>query len=308
MNKRSLAYLALLITSLIWGVAVVVIKYTLNFIDPLSFLFFRFLISTAVLFPFFLIFIKKHPVSKKDFLKLFLLGTLSTTITLYLLFWGMQYTTAIDVSLISVLGPIMIIFAGAYFLKEKVTKREKIGLSIAVLGAFIAILEPLLKRNSAHSQALLGNFLVFLSYIAWAIYIILYKKSSSKYHPVTITFFSFFSGLLTLTPIFLIKNFSISQFLNFSIFPPLAAIPGILYMSLFSSCIAYFTYNLGVSLIEASEATLFDYLKPIFTAPLAFFLLKEEITLPFLIGAMIIAIGVAISEWKLSIHKRNDKL
>ena len=68
-------------------------------------------------------------------------------------------------------------------------------------------------------------------------------------------------------------------------------------MSLFSSCIAYFTYNLGVSLIEASEATLFDYLKPIFTAPLAFFLLKEEITLPFLIGAMIITIGVAISEY-----------
>jgi len=295
MNKRSLAYLALLITSIIWGVAVVVIKHTLNFIEPLDFLFFRFVISVIVLLPFFLVFIRKHPISKKDFLKLFFLGTLSTTVTLYLLFWGMKYTTAIDVSLISVLGPIMIVFAGAHFLKEKVTKREKIGLSIAVLGALIAIIEPLFKRNN-HPQALFGNFLVFLSYIAWAIYIILYKKDSFKYHPLTITFFSFFSGLLTLAPIFLIHNWTIGQFAI--TFPPTAALPGILYMSILSSCVAYFTYNLGVSLIEASEATLFDYLKPIFTAPLAFFWLKEQITLPFLIGAIIITIGVVINEWR----------
>ena len=295
-SKRSLAYLSLLITSIIWGVAVVVIKYTLNFIDPLSFLFFRFVISVIVLLPFFLVFIRKHPISKKDFLKLFLLGTLSTTITLYLLFWGIQYTTAIDVSLISVLGPILIVFAGAHFLKEKVTKREKIGLSIAVFGALIAIIEPLFKRNN-HPQALFGNFLVFLSYIVWATYIILYKKDSFKYHPLTITFFSFFSGLLTLAPIFLIKNFPITHH-SLLIILPSKAIPGILYMSLLSSCVAYFTYNLGVSLIEASEATLFDYLKPIFTAPLAFFWLKEQIALPFLIGAIIITIGVVISEWR----------
>ncbi|MBL7158875.1 EamA family transporter [Candidatus Microgenomates bacterium] len=287
--------------------AVVVIKYTLNFIDPLSFLFFRFLISSAILFPFFLIFIKKHPISKKDFLKLFLLGTLSTTVTLYLLFEGMKYTTAIDVSLISLLGPIMIVFAGSHFLKEKVARREKIGLSIAVFGALIAIMEPLLKRNNGNSQALFGNFLVFLSYVAWTIYIILYKKDSLKYHPITVTFFSFFSGLLTLTPFFLISKFPITHY-SLLITPPLAALPGILYMSIFSSCIAFFTYNLGVSLIEASEATLFDYLKPIFTAPLAFFWLGEKVSLPFLIGAVIITIGVGISESRPVKRKRNDKL
>ena len=294
LSKRKLAYLSLLLTSAIWGIAVVIIKYTLNFIDPLSFLFFRFVISTTVLFPFFLIFIKKHPLSKKDFPKLFLLGTLSSTITLYLLFWGMKYTTAIDVSLISVLGPIMIVFAGARFLHEKVTRREKIGLSVAVCGALIAILEPLLKRSN-HSQALFGNLLVFLSYITWTTYIILYKKDSLKYHPIVITFFNFFSGLLTLTSLFLISKLPITNY-QLLITPPSAAIPGILYMSLLSSCIAYFTYNLGVSLIEASEATLFDYLKPIFTAPLAFFWLGEKVSLPFLIGAVIITIGVGISE------------
>ena len=295
-SKRSLAYLALLITSAIWGVAVVVIKYTLDFIDPLSFLFWRFLISSLVLLPFFIISLKKHPLSKKDLPKLFLLGTLSTTITLYLLFWGMKYTTAIDVSIISVLGPIMIVFAGSHFLHEKITRREKIGLSVAIFGALIAVIEPLLKRNN-HPQALFGNLLVFLSYLAWIIYIILYKKDSFKYHPLVITFFNFFSGLLTLTPLFLIHQLTTNNY-QLTILPSTEALPGILYMSLLSSCIAYFTYNLGFSLIEASEATLFDYLKPIFTAPLAFFWLGEKASLPFLIGAVFITIGVVINEWK----------
>lgn len=294
LSKRKLAYLALLLTSLIWGVAVVVIKYTLNFIEPLDFLFWRFLISTAVLLPFFLSLVKTSSFSKKDFLKLFLLGALSTTITLYLLFWGMKYTTAIDVSLISILGPVLIVFGGAYLLNEKVTRRERLGLSLAICGALIAILEPLLKRNT-HPQALFGNGLVFLSYLTWTAYVILYKKESFKYHPLVVTFFNFFAGLLTLAPIFLIRNLAIGQ-LAITINP--AALPGILYMSLFSSCIAYFTYNLGVASIEASEATLFDYLKPIFTAPLAFFWLKEEITLPYLVGAVIAAIGVVLSEWR----------
>jgi len=288
-SKRSLAYLSLLVTAIIWGVAVAVIKYTLSFIDPLSFLFFRFLLSSVILLPFFLILIRRQPIAKKDFLNLFFLGTLATTIVLGFLFIGMQYTTAIDTSLISVLGPIMIVFGGAYFLKEKVTGREKIGLSIAVLGSLIAIIEPLLKTNS-YPQALFGNSLVFLSYLVWAGYTLFYKKSSPKYHPLIVTFFSFFSGLITLTPIFLIHN---SSFIIHH-----SALPGILYMSIFSSCLAYFTYNLGVSLIEASEASVFEYLKPIFTAPLAFFWLKETITLPFLLGAIIIAIGVAISEWR----------
>lgn len=313
LSKRSLAYLSLLITALIWGVAIPVIKYTLNFIDPLSFLFFRFLISSAVLFPFFLMFMRTHPLSKRDLPKLFFLGILATTIVLSLLFWGMEYTTAIDVCLISVLGPIMIVFGGAYFLKEKVTGKEKFGLSIAVFGALIAVLEPLLKRN-AHHGALFGNMLVFLSYIIWAVYTLLYKKESLKYHPLVVTFFNFFSGLITLTPIFLIQKFPITNYKLFAsqssfgaqITPPAVAIPGILYMSIFSSCIAYFTYNLGVSLIEASEASLFEYLKPIFAAPLAIFWLKEEVTLPFLAGAVITTIGVTISAWKGSEHSGSE--
>jgi drug/metabolite transporter (DMT)-like permease len=69
-------------------------------------------------------------------------------------------------------------------------------------------------------------------------------------------------------------------------------------MSIISSIVAYFTYNLGYSLIEASEAVIFDYLKPILAAPIAVVWLGEQITLPFLLGAGIIAAGVVLTEYR----------
>jgi len=69
-------------------------------------------------------------------------------------------------------------------------------------------------------------------------------------------------------------------------------------MVILSSVVAYFAFELGLKLIEASEATLFAYLQPIFAAPVAVFWLGEKITPPFLLGAGIIAIGVVLTEYR----------
>lgn len=303
MKKRAKAYLALLTTALFWGIALPVIKYTLRFIDPFSFLFYRFIIVVAILFPIFLIFEKKHPLKLSDLPRLFCLGTLSTTVVLSLLFYGMQYTTAIDVSLISILSPIMIVFGGALFLKEKVTKQEKVGLTIAFVGALITLLQPLLEKQLAHPKAILGNILVFSSYLGWATYTLLWKNQSKKYHPLVITFFNFSAGLITSLPIFVLNRLYYIDWQR-SVYMPISpffhvnsqAWFGIIYMATFSSVIAFFTYNYGVSKIEASEATLFTYLQPLFSAPLAVLWLGEKITFPFIIGAIFIVCGVTLTE------------
>jgi len=69
-----------------------------------------------------------------------------------------------------------------------------------------------------------------------------------------------------------------------------------LYMALLGSMVAYFTYIYGLAKIEASEATIFTYLQPLFAVPLAAVWLAEKITLLFLIGALLIGLGVFICE------------
>lgn len=291
-KKRKLAYLLLTLTMAIWGGAIVVIKHTLQFIDPLPFLFYRFWFTTLILFPPFYLYVKKHPLTSKSLPRLFLLGFLGTTVNLWLLFEGMKSTTAINVSLISVLCPIMIVVGGALFLKEKVTPIEKVGLLVAVLGTIITLYQHLSLEEGASQNSLWGIFLVFISYFAWAAYTLLLKKDSRQYHPLVITFFNFFSGLITITPIFLLSQ----SFESLLVQPE--AIPGLVYIVLLSSLVAYFTYNWGVSLIEASEAALFEYTKPIFVAPLAILWLGETITPYFFLGLLLIAVGVLLAEYR----------
>lgn len=305
MNKKRLtAYAFLLLTAILWGLSAPIVKYTLGFITPVGFLFFRFwLVSLLFLIPF-LISLKKKPISISSFIKLFLIGILGGPLTLLLIFIGVEKTSSIDSSLIVAMAPIFIVLAGVFFLKEEVTRREKWGLAIALSGTVVTVVQPLLAGSAFAVSNLSGNLLVFSSNILWAAYSILVKKNSQKVSPLVITAITFFSGAVVLTPLFLFQRISLVSANNPLFAINSKAIWGILYMSFFASIIAYTTYNWGMSLIEASEATLFTYLQPVFAAPLAFLWLKEPLTFSFLIGALLIAIGVFLTEYRV---KRAEK-
>lgn len=307
--SRFKAYIVLLITAIIWGIASPVIKHTLQFIKPFPFLFWRFLITSLVFLPIFVIYKKRKSIklSFRKIIKLSILGFLGTTLSLGLLFAGYQYTTAIDGSLIYSLAPLIVVVGGAIFLREEITKMEKIGTAIAFLGSIIIVIQPVLEGNIFAFKNTYGNLLVMASAISWAIYCLLVRKFEfkEKTDPLILTAIGFFAGLITITPLFFYERLALIDYLKSAYLPvqPLfylnpVALPGILYMSLLSSVVAYFTYNLGYSLIEASEATIFDYLKPVFAAPVAILWLGEKITSAFLLGAGIIALGVFLTEYK----------
>lgn len=285
--ERKKAYLALLSASFIWGIAPPVIKYTLKFITPFGFLFYRFLITTIIALPFFLQRIKKIRPSLKDWLLYFILGFLCAPANLSLLFWGIQKTSSIDASVISIASPIMIVLGGAFFLKEQVTPKEILGIVIAFIGTIITIIQPLLETNKNPFSYIEGNILVFAGTIVWVAFVLLTKKNLHL-DPIIISLFSFMTGLIFFLP------FSFFQPLSL----PLPALPGVFFMSIFSSLIAYTAYTFGLSKIEASEATVFTYLQPIFALPVAILLLQEKPTFPFILGSFLVILGVFICEHK----------
>ncbi|HUW24092.1 MAG TPA: DMT family transporter [Patescibacteria group bacterium] len=287
-EERRKAYLTLLTTAFIWGLAPPIIKYTLRYTSPLTFLFYRFLIVSLILIvPLTIKFIKQRPSLNLCFQYL-ALGFIGTPLTLLLLFFGMQKTAAINASLISIFTPILIILGGVVFLRETVTRQERFGISFIFLGAFLSILEPLFKNGLSLNQGLWGNLLIFGGSVAWASFSLLRRKAGEALDSFVLSASSFLVGLITLLP-FVTFNFSLLA-LNSN------AWPGICYMAILGSVIAYFTYIYGFSKIEASEATLFTYLEPIFAIPIAVAFLHEELSFIFLLGAFFIVIGVLVSQ------------
>jgi len=286
-KSRRLAYLAIIISAFIWGIAPPIIKYTLRFISPISFLFYRFLIASLIVAIPTILRIKKIKPTKKDWLSYLFLGFLCTPLNLLLLFLGINKTSAIDASLISITAPIFIAIGGVVFLKECVTKKELLGLGIAVIGTFFTIFQPLLESRSNFSANIEGNFLVFLGTLVWVCFILLAKKYRHL-DPFILSSFSFMVGLVCLIPFVSLNTKYLILNTN--------ALYGVLFMAFFSSVVAYFAHLYGLSKIEASEAEVFTYLQPIFAVPIASVFLGEKISAPFLLGAALIGIGVFISK------------
>lgn len=294
---RKRAYIELLIVSAIWGFAAPVIKYTLTGFSPFVFLTYRFFISSILAIILFFI-IKPHfPKSPKVWALTVFNGFLLTTVSLGLLFEGTDKTTSIDSNIISTMAPVIIAIAGVFFLKERITKRESFGILIALAGTLIMIIEPVLKAQDGFG-GLEGNLLVFASIIVGAATAVLAKLIlRSNVDALASTSLSFIIGFATTLPIVLFST-PLPALVQTIRTTPLSYHFGVLYMAALSGTLCYYLWHKAEKSIEVSEVSLFAYLYPVFGTPLSVIWLKEKITTTFIIGSIVIAIGVILAEWK----------
>lgn len=293
---RVKAYLSLLTTAVLWGAAVPLIKKSFETTTPLLFLTYRFIIVIILTTVPFLFYQKNQPKIKNP-LKLLFIGFLSFPANLLLLFYGLEKTSAMEAALLAALSPILFNLGGWFFLHENITKKERLGLSIAMLGTLLIVLKPLLSRQGLDYQNhLWGNILVLIGNIIGVVGLIWAKKEKKNYTHFQVSYFSFLSAVISFTLLALLFEPAFTQdFLGILRQP---ALWGILYMATFGSIIAYSAMIYGQSLIEVSEASLFTYLQPLFAMPLAIFWLKESLSPVFLFGSLLILLGVFLSEDK----------
>ena len=295
-TPRIKAYLMLLAVSVIWGVASPVIKYTLTGFAPATFLAYRFGISTIIAIIIAALTGIHIPKNGKVFLLFLLYGFLNSVVALGLLFFGMENTTVLETGLITLAGPLIISTAGVYFLHEHVTKREKLGMGIAMFGTLLTILQPLIS-NGHSALKLSGNILVLGYVLATVVTAVLSKELLKKdVNPMSLTNASFIIGFLFFLPVVLRNpNFN----LNTEVFNvPLSYHFGVWYMAILSGTLAFYLSNRAQKTIEIGEQSLFAYLYPVFSLPLAVIWLGEKVTTTHIVGGAIIIIGVVIAEIK----------
>ncbi len=295
MSSRFKAFTYLFLAALIWGFAAIVIKHTLLGVPPFLFLLYRFGIASGVSIPMLSHSRKTLNIKASNAILIILYALFSTTISLSLLFIGLTKTSVLVLSLVSLASPLLLIAASVIFLKERVTKHEKIGITLAFFGTLLTIIEPLLLSNG-HAGELTGNIFILLSVTTDAISILILKKLMHRnVSPKDLTNISFLVGFITLLPIILLMYDAKALVTTFvSIKPEYMA--GIIYMALFSGTLAYFFRAKGQKTVKVSEASLFGYLQSVFTVIFAIAFLHESFTLAFAVGASIIATGIFIAE------------
>lgn len=313
---------AFLLSNLIWAAAGPVVILTVQFLPPVEFLFYRFLITCIILLPIVVWELHKTHNNLKDMPSLILLGLLGYG-SLIFLFEGLKYTSAIDAAIIGIIAPVIDAFAGNYFYKEKISQRYKLGVTLAILGTLFVVIEPALSHSASDipiDERIYGNVLVLIYSICLALYLVLSKemmgknssrlnlvlakagirKNSHSYSPFMHTALSFFVALGFYTVLFIVKMFGnpgetvtateIIQMDQKVMF-------GLLYMALLSGITAYSLMNWALQRSTVSYSAVFTYLSPVLTLPFAYFMLGELPTVPAVIGSIVIGVGVIIAEY-----------
>jgi drug/metabolite transporter (DMT)-like permease len=298
-ERRIKAYISILAVVVIWGMAGPIIKYTLQGINPLSFLVYRLAISTVLSSIFFLIKIrrgKQFRQLRKHFLLAVSYGLLAIPIGLGLLFLALDKATVLDLALVNAIGPIISLAGGRYFFSDHITKRQKVGITIVIIGVVLNSLYPFITDRS--SSKLSGNILLLVYLLADSASVLIAKRSLRfKIKSANLTNLSFIIGFLVLSSVAVITG-NLQTTIDSIYHLPLKYHLGVWFMALLSGNLAYYLYIRAERTLSVSETVFFNYLQPLVTIPLAIFWLKETLELHYIVGAVVIAVGIFLVEYK----------
>ncbi len=296
---RYLPLIALFTAHLIWGANFVVAKITLQEFPTSTLAFFRFAFASILIAPFFLAQTKKIKINPTDFPKLITVGVLIITLNITFFFEGITRTTALNASTLTLIIPIMSVLLGWWFLKEKVSKINLLGVIFGLFGALVIVGIPDLITGDYSPRVMLGNVLIILASIVWVAGGVLSRQLLEKYPSLIVTSVAFLVGTVTFTPS------ALNDYIQNPLWPntiTLLGILGLVYMIFLSSISAYFLFEWGLSKSSVIIANLFQYIEPLIAAILSVLILQEELTTSFGIGAVLIIIGVFLGTYKKELH------
>lgn len=300
MNKRTISYLYLLAVVIIWGAASSVIKFTLQGIEPIPFLVYRFGISSIVSVAYLSFARPKIPKLTTTLPFAVLYGSVAYVVALSALFIGLNSSTVLDLTLIGTITPLVVAIGGAVFFHDRITRREKLGTTIAFAGSLLALVLPILAHNEAR---LTGNIWLFIFMFADAGAYLIAKEITNRLRMPAEALSNI--GLLSAGIVFALIGsvmYGPTELIRTIVALPFPYHLGVWYMAILSGSLAYYFSIRGQQSIEVSEAGLFLYLQPLVSTPLAILWLGEGVTTTFVLGAILIVLGVSLAEYKHRKH------
>ncbi|MED0936110.1 DMT family transporter [Bacillus mobilis] len=292
MKQTILGAICLSLAASIWGGMYVVSKYVLDFIPPLTLVWLRFIIAFVVLYAISKIAEKKQEkkvtIRKKDWLLLAWIGFIGYFISITCQFIGTKLSDAHTGSLVTSATPAFMVIFAAIILKEKLTARRLLSTIIATIGVIIVI-----GWDIEIGSYFIGTIVLVGAAITWALLSIYVKIASAQFSSLVITTYAIFFSLFFITPFMIweLQSTSIETVNTYVIL-------GVVYLGVVSTAGAFFLWNKGLELMDASIGSLFFFFQPIVGSLLGWLLLNETLNSNFFIGGILIVCSVFITTFE----------
>ena len=260
-----------------WGTIPLTVKliYSIGSASPLEISFFRFLIAFAVILP--VMRMKKEPflVNKWSIL----MGFSGVFWMSYISFYGIQYTSAVNATILFNSNPLFVAVLSLLLKWEKLSFSSVAGILLGISGVV------LVSGLRGIDFYVWGDLLVLLGAFGWAVYTVLgYKLRETS--SLSVTASSLLWGLVWFGSI-------IWREVPVSITGP--AWMWIVYIGLIPTACAFVFYIKAVDLIGSTRASVFQYLAPAVAVVLSFVFHLEGVTVYQIVGIILIVIGIELT-------------
>jgi drug/metabolite transporter (DMT)-like permease len=281
-------YIIIALPIICWAFAFPFIKIGLLELSPVNLTIMR-LFTVCGIFLFILAVVPKKfsPLQKKDIIPLFLLGFLGLVVYHLCLNYGEQYMSASAASLIIATIPIFTVLFAVIALKETITKKIALGVPISLGGVVV------ISFTGTTSDPFAGTYLsaalaVLVSALVGAGYTIAGKKLLQRYSALSLTVYAFLFGSLGLLP-----------FCSSSLITEAAAMTwsgwgAVLFLAVLPTVIGYVLWYVALKVKTASEISVFLYFIPVLSTIISYFLFHEAITVLFVLGGVLVILGLII--------------
>ena len=201
---------------------------------------------------------------------------------------GLQYTTALNVSVLNSLVPVLIIATGGIIFRDRIAAAQFGGIMMSSLGVLVIIARGQFS-NLRNLQFNWGDIIILFNMVVFAVYAVYLRKRPPMHWLSFIFVFGAVSTLVTLP--FMIWETAIG--ITFK--PTWLTVFAIAYVSIFPSVLAFAAWNRGVQLIGANRSGPFVHLVPVYTAIFGTVLLNEHLASFHIFGFALIIAGVWIA-------------
>mgnify|MGYP000016916481 CR=1 FL=1 len=293
-------YLALGITSIVWGTTWVASKIGVAELPALQMAYIRQFFGGMFFLCFFMLYKKLSFPTPKEFLWLLVMAILMFVLANGLSTWSLNFIPTGLSALVGALYPLSVVIIEMVFFKSRnMTILTFIGLLLGITGIGIVFYE-----NAFHNRPdgfIFGVVLSVIAMLAWSVGTIFITRNKMKLNP----YYAIGWQMLISAFILFIVAESTQPTIAFTAISA-TAWGAITYLVLAGSVLAFIAFIYSMKKLPAAVSSLYAYINPLVAMVTAAIVLHEKLTMYILWGAIVTLAGVFLVNY--SIKRSREKI
>lgn len=285
MNTVFLAHLAAIAAALSAGTAVVATRFVIVETDPLSLVFYRYVISVLCFAPFLPMLWPRPGPTLAEYAKIAVFGVLFFVLFPWAFNASLQYIPAARGAVGLATIPIQTLIVAAAFGREQLSAHKIIGVMLAFAGIAVAIGTAALGTGEAHY--LLGDGLMLAGVLCAAVYSVFSRPTLMRHGPLFVTALAMVFAVAALAPFVAFKQ-GLTTLPAFSRSGWLV----VLFLGTIAGAVQFSLFMWALRWLPPTTTVLYLTLNPITAMALGTVLLGERLSSALVLGLGLVVAGI----------------